>query len=363
MSKDEKYYYEVVDKISESLDLYSKYEVSYKVFMASQPNPDLDKKVAEEKNVKEALAKQLKQEEELQKQEAEAIAKAEEAKLKKELRSNVIKRENAFRYAFGKFQSVKKYSDEMIQFTRGLSREQVVNQVLEFAHVRSLPTYETKNMLLDRFEIARNAAEAFEDAVFAESRTDVKAKVEFDGVAEDASVQDTISMLSLLLNAKVEYNGKGSVSSQPSTARSTPIKVKLNTPKFSGRSRDFAIFKKEFMDVIVPGRSDPEIGALLREGLNTKEKDLLRNNDLANYMGALDILQNEYGKPHMVISDVNVELDKLKPPTGEKADQGFIALVETVENICRDMETVSRSGDLKNGHMINVPVRKWEEHN
>ena len=28
------------------------------------------------------------------------------------------------------------------------------------------------------------------------------------------------------------------------------------------------------------------------------------------------------------------------------------------ENICRDMETVSRSGDLKNGHMINVLVKK-----
>ena len=79
-----------------------------------------------------------------------------------------------------------------------------------------------------------------------------------------------------LIDAKVEYNGKGCMASHQSSARSTPIKVKLNTPKFSGRSRDFAIYKKEFMDVIVPGRSDPEIGALLREGLNTRERELLR---------------------------------------------------------------------------------------
>ena len=79
--------------------------------------------------------------------------------------------------------------------------------------------------------------------------------------------------------------------------KSTPIKVKLNTPRFSGKSRDFAIYKKEFLDVIVPGRSDPEIGALLREGLDTKEKNLLRNNDMADYREALDILQNDYGKP------------------------------------------------------------------
>ena len=51
----------------------------------------------------------------------------------------------------------------------------------------------------------------------------------------------------------------------------------------------------------------------------------------------------------------------MKLPSGEKADQGFIAFVEKVENICRDMETVSRSGDLKNGHMIDVLVRKMPE--
>jgi hypothetical protein len=66
-------------------------------------------------------------------------------------------------------------------------------------------------------------------------------KVTFDRVVEDESVQDIVSVLDLLLNAKVEYNGKGSVSSQPMSAKATPIKVRLNTPKFSGRSRDFAI--------------------------------------------------------------------------------------------------------------------------
>ena len=60
----------------------------------------------------------------------------------------------------------------------------------------------------------------------------------------------------------------------------------------------------------------------------------------------------------------------MKPPTGEKADHAFISFVEKLENICRDMETISCSGDLKNGHMINVLVKKlpakvnydWQEH-
>ena len=70
------------------------------------------------------------------------------------------------------------------------------------------------------------------------------------------------------------------------------------------------------------------------------------------------------------MGDVNAELNKLKPPIGEKADQGFIAFVEKAEKICRDMETISQSGDLKNGYMIDFLVRKlpakvaqdWAEH-
>ena len=81
------------------------------------------------------------------------------------------------------------------------------------------------------------------------------------------------------------------MNSQPTAARFSPIKVKLNTPKFSERSRDFAIYKKEFMDVIVLGHSDPEIGALLRDGMNTKEHNLLKNNEMEDYMEALDIIR------------------------------------------------------------------------
>ena len=37
----------------------------------------------------------------------------------------------------------------MTRFARELIKEEVVGQVMEFARGRSLPTYETKNMLLD----------------------------------------------------------------------------------------------------------------------------------------------------------------------------------------------------------------------
>ena len=93
----EKYYNEVVDKLCESLDLCPSYEKSYKSFEAAKPDPEQEQKVTEVKNAKEALAKQLKQEEVLQKQEAEAAAKAEEDRVKKELRANVVKRRSSTR--------------------------------------------------------------------------------------------------------------------------------------------------------------------------------------------------------------------------------------------------------------------------
>ena len=208
LSKQDKYYTEVMDKICESLKLCADYEESYNSFKAAQPDPELEKKLAEEKNVKEVLDKQLEQEVALQKQESEAVAKAEQEKVTKELRENVLKKEKLFNAAIGKYRTAKKYAEDMTKFARGLSKEQVVSQVMEFAHVRSLPTYDTKNMLIDRLKAATDAAEAFEDAIVAETGVDdVKDKVVFDEVAEDASVQDLVSMLNLLLNAK--FNSMG----------------------------------------------------------------------------------------------------------------------------------------------------------
>ena len=146
--QDEKHYKDVRVKIIESLQLIEDYEVSFKSYRAALPDPDLAKKEAEEKTSKEALAKQLKQEEELQKQEAEAAAKAHEDKVKKELGATLVKREKLYMEAVGMYRTAKKYAEDMTNFARGLSEEQVVSQVMEFAHVRSLPTYDAKNMLI-----------------------------------------------------------------------------------------------------------------------------------------------------------------------------------------------------------------------
>ena len=67
VKKEEQHYDEVVDRVYESLQLVADYEESFQKYKAAQPDPDLAKKDAEEKASKAALAKQLKDEELLQK--------------------------------------------------------------------------------------------------------------------------------------------------------------------------------------------------------------------------------------------------------------------------------------------------------
>ena len=106
--KQEKHYNEVVDKIYESLKLYADYEESYEIYKAAQPDPDLAKKEAEEKFAKEALVRQLKDEEVLRRQEADAATKADDERIMKEMRAQVVESELVFKESVGMFRTAKK---------------------------------------------------------------------------------------------------------------------------------------------------------------------------------------------------------------------------------------------------------------
>ena len=68
--------------------------------------------------------------------------------------------------------------------------------------MRSFPTNEIKISLLDRLKQASDAAEAFNDAVEAESgMDDARDKVSLYWAQEDTSVQDIASVLDMMLYA------------------------------------------------------------------------------------------------------------------------------------------------------------------
>ena len=269
ITADEKYYQDVVDKIYDTVELYAKYEASYVATKSDQKSVEV-KTVAKDDSM-----------------------------------AVVTKKKFVLEEALGILATVKAKAQKMTEFAKDLDHESLIKKVLESSSIRLLPAGDMKKRLLDRFTELKVAAVEYRDAVEAYSGIDNVSKEKVVNIVkEDSEVQDLIEVLDIIVNVKAEHDSSGTVqtvSNRASTSSSTAIKVRLNTPKFSGKSRDFAIYKKEFMDIVVPGRSDAEIGALLREGLNVKEKNLLRNNDMANYKEALDILQNEYGKPEHVI--------------------------------------------------------------
>ena len=75
------------------------------------------------------------------------------------------------------------------------------------------------------------------------------------------------------------------VVSDPVNARDSKVlKIKVSAPKFSGKSRDFAVFKRDFQSIVaVENRSAVEIGVLLKESIPTSYRYLLDKFDLADH--------------------------------------------------------------------------------
>ena len=86
-----------------------------------------------------------------------------------------------FKDALGKYRTTKKCAEDMTKFARELTREQIVSQVMEFAHVRALPTYDTKNRLLERLTAVNEAAIEYRNAIKDDSGIEeARSKMTFD---------------------------------------------------------------------------------------------------------------------------------------------------------------------------------------
>ena len=106
---------------------------------------------------------------------------------------------------------------------------------------------------------------------------------------------------------------------------------KITCPKFSGNPRDFGQFKLDFSQMVsVPGRSDVEIGANLKEAIPEKHKHLIHHLDTTKHKEMMDVLDNKFGSSRLVIDDIVVQIEKRKAVA---TDKGFIEFVEKLEKI------------------------------
>ena len=97
------------------------------------------------------------------------------------------------------------------------------------------------------------------------------------------------------------------------TRSSNVLKIKVSAPKFSGKSREFAVFKRDFKAIVaVDERNNVEIGALLKESIPDNYKYLLDKYDLSEHTQMMDELTQKFGRPRVIIDECTADIKKIE---------------------------------------------------
>lgn len=186
----------------------------------------------------------------------------------------------------------------------------------------------------------------------------------FDCSKETLGRREILSKLEKVIK-EVELNDKIEVAkvSQPTVVstttpvapvtceRSNMLKLKVKPPTFSGKCREFAIFKRDFETIVsVDGRTDVEIGALLKESVPQKFKYLLDKVKLSDHKEMMDILVAKFGRARIIVDECTNEIRNMKIVTN---DRDFISFVEHVDKLKRDLEQLNLLSDIANTTVIS----------
>ena len=169
---------------------------------------------------------------------------------------------------------------------------------------------------------------------------------ELERVAKEVDLNDRIEVAKVAKPATVASPAVGTVS----TEKSNILKLKVTPPSFSGKSRDFAVFKRDFeMIVAVDHRSDVEIGALLKDSVPQNYKYLLDKVALSNHKEMMQILVSKFGRARVIVDECTAEIRNMKVITNDK---DFIDFVERLDKLKRDLEQLDLLSDIANTTVI-----------
>ena len=191
---------------------------------------------------------------------------------------------------------------------------------------------------------------------FGKTSVEISTEISFDRKSEGDKMKDLIMNLDKLVNAQaarrnvacsMNTSGVGALVDQP---KETPIKLdKAENLKFSGQSRDFAEFKRDFNEIVVPHRAAYEVGVRLRQAVPEKHRHLISNIPLHEPEKMMDILENKFGTPRQVVMNVVADLEKLKIVDDDK---NFVTFVEKIEKAKRDLDAVNQVNQMSNESII-----------
>ena len=167
----------------------------------------------------------------------------------------------------------------------------------------------------------------------------------------------------LIAQARAKEKEKGSEpkvqvnNTTQSASNVSAIKLeKAEAINFSGLARDYARFRREFVMIVVPNRSETEVGLRLRQAVPKEHRHLLDNIDLENFKQMLEILDKNFGTADRVVNSIMGEVYKLKSPGDDKA---FVTFVEKLEAAARDLEAVNLLGEIVNQPTIASITEKF----
>ena len=138
--------------------------------------------------------------------------------------------------------------------------------------------------------------------------------------------------------------------SKDSSEKSNLLKLKIKAPTFSGKCREFAVFRRDFETIVaVDNRSNVEIGALLKESIPQKHRYLLDKVELSNYKEMMSILVAKFGRARIIVDECTAEIRNMKIIT---TDKEFISFVEHIDKLRRDSEQLNLLSDIANTTVI-----------
>ena len=132
---------------------------------------------------------------------------------------------------------------------------------------------------------------------------------------------------------------------------SNVLKIKVSAPKFSGKSREFAVFMRDFNSIVaVDKRSAVEIGALLKESIPTEYRYLIDNFELSEHKQMMSALSDKFGRSRVIVDECTAEIKRMKKLTN---DADFIKFVNHLDKLKRDLSQLNLLSDVANTTVIS----------
>ena len=216
--------------------------------------------------------------------------------------------------------------------------------------LQSFPAESLSKTLLSTFTELKKACNKLKENENAVGDSATESKVSSSYEKEYTDYLDADMKLKTYEQIRTPGGLRGDTSSSEGR-KATPLKInKPDNLSFSGQARDFAMFKRDFMAIVVPHRDQAQIGIYFKQAIPEKHKHIISNKELHDWEGMMEAIEEELATPKIIVDQTVAEIERMKTPV---SDKGFIEFVDSLEKIVRDLTTLNQLAEIANTSMIS----------